>query len=184
LNGMTDEPRVGRIPVLVITGPVGAGKSTTASALSEVLAPSGIRHAVIDQDSLRWVYPRPEGDPFGTRMGLRNLAAIWPNLRDAGIDCLIMADVVEDRDQVADYEHAMPGADVTIIRLDVPMSLIVRRLEDRESETTIDWYRHRAPELQGIMERGRVEDLLIAVGERTPPEVATEIAARTGLLPR
>ena len=170
------------IPALVITGPVGAGKSTTANALSELLGQRGIRHAVIDQDYLRWVHPHPEGDRFGMRLGLRNLAAIWPNLRATGLDCVILADVVEDRAQVAEYEAAMPGTAVTVVRLDVPMSIIVHRLEGRESDSTIDWYRHRAPELQGIMERGRVEDLLIDVGARPPHDVAREIARRAGLV--
>jgi energy-coupling factor transporter ATP-binding protein EcfA2 len=170
------------IPALVITGPVGAGKSTTASALSELLSQHEIRHAVIDEDYLRWVYPHPEGDRFGMQLGLRNLAAIWPNLRETGLACIILADVVEDRAQVAEYEAAMPGTTVTVVRLDVPMPIIIRRLEGRESDTTIDWYRHRAPELQGIMERGRVEDLLIDVGDRPPHDVAREIALRTHLL--
>jgi predicted kinase len=89
---------------------------------------------------------------------------------------------VENRAQRAEYERAMPGTDVTIIRLNVPLAVIVRRLEGRESDASIDWYRHRAPELQGIMERGEVEDVLIDVGERTPREVAAEIADRMGLV--
>jgi chloramphenicol 3-O-phosphotransferase len=138
---------------------------------------------MIDQDYLRWVYPEPDGDPFAAQLGYRNLAAIWPNLRDVGVSCVVIADVVEDRLQRAEYERAMPGTAVTIIRLDVPMPLIVRRLEGRESDTSIDWYRHRAPELHGIMERGQVEDMLIDVGERAPHEVAAEIAERMGLVP-
>ena len=172
----------GTIPVLVITGPVGAGKSTVAAALSGVLEAHAVPHAMIDQDHLRWVWPNPPGDRFAVRLGLRNLAAIWPNYRASGIDCLILADVVEDRAQVDDYEAVLPGARVSVVRLDVPLPLILRRLEGRESAATIDWYRHRAPELQGIMERGQVEDLLVDVGERAPHDVALEIARRTGLV--
>jgi energy-coupling factor transporter ATP-binding protein EcfA2 len=170
------------IPALVITGPVGAGKSTVAAALSALLEERGVRHAMIDQDRLRWIVPNPPGDAFAAAFGYRNLAAIWPNYRAAGIDCLILADVVEDRAQVAEYERAMPGAAVTIIRLDVPMTLIIRRLERRERPGTIDWYRNRAPELQEIMERNAVADLVIDVGERSPDEAAREIAERTGLV--
>jgi chloramphenicol 3-O-phosphotransferase len=171
------------IPALVITGPVGAGKSTVAAALSALLEERGVRHAMIDQDHLRWIVPSPPGDAFAAAFGYRNLAAIWPNYRAAGIDCLILADVVEDRPQVAEYERAMPGTAVTIVRLDVPMPLILSRLEGRESAATIAWYRNRAPELQGIMERHGVADLVIDVGERTPDEVALEIAMRIGLVP-
>jgi adenylylsulfate kinase len=181
---MTSEGTARTIPALVLTGPVGAGKSTVAGALSDLLTSHEIRHAVIDQDYLRWVHPHPEGDRFGMQLGLRNLAAIWPNLRETGLACILLADVVEERAQIAEYQRAMPGTEVTVIRLDVPLPIILHRLEGRESETTIDWYRHRAPELQGIMERGDVEDMLIDVGERTPQEIAHEIARRTGLLAR
>lgn len=170
------------IPVLVITGPVGAGKSTVAAALSALLERRDVRHAMIDQDHLRWIFPNPPGDPFAAAFGYRNLAAIWPNYRAAGIECLILADVVESRDQVAAYERAMPAAAVTVIRLDVPMALIIQRLERRERPGTIEWYRDRAPELQGIMERNGVADLVIAVGERTPEAVAHEIAVRRGVV--
>lgn len=168
------------VSVLVITGPVGSGKSTVAAAISERLSAIGQRHAVVDQDYLRWVHPEPPDDPFGARLGLRNLAAIWPNFMALEIEALILADVVEDRSQIALYQQAMPGAAVTVVRLDVPMSIIMRRLDGRESASSIDWYRHRAPDLQMIMERNKVEDVLVAVGERTPDEVAAEILQKTG----
>ncbi len=165
-----------RIPVIVVTGPVGAGKSTVAPAISDLLERRNIRHAMIDQDHLRWVYPSPLGDRFAARLGFRNLTAIWPNIRETNPQCMIVANVVEDRESaLADYRRALPGTNVVIVRLDVPMPVILRRLEGRETETTIDWHRKRAPELQGIMERGKVEDVLIDVGERTPHDVALEI---------
>ena len=170
-----------RLPALVVTGPVGAGKSTTMNALSELLQERGIPHAAIDMDCLRWVYPSPPGDPFASQIGWDNLAAIWPNLQTIGPRCVVIADVVERRDQSRQYRAAMPGVDVTVVRLDVPMEVILRRLERRESEQTIDWYRHRAPELQEIMERNRIGDLVINVGDRSPQDIAIEILERAGL---
>src|SRR5699024_1692067 len=108
--------------------------STTIAEMSRLLEEQAIRHAVIDMDYLRWVDPEPDGDQFGARLGYRNLAAIWPNLMDVGIRCVLIADVVESRGQIREYENAMPGASVTIVRLDVPMSELLRRLEGREGE--------------------------------------------------
>lgn len=171
-----------RIPAVVITGPVGSGKSTTMDAISERLERQSILHAAIDMDYLRWVHPHPPGDPFGAQLGYRNLAAIWPNLLGAGTRCVLLADVVESRNQVAEYTSALPGTDVTVVRLDVPLPVVLRRPEGRESESTIAWYRHRAPELQGIMERESVGDIVIDVGERAPADVAQEILKRLHLL--
>jgi chloramphenicol 3-O-phosphotransferase len=170
------------IPVIVVTGPVGAGKSTVAAAISEILERREIRHAMIDQDYLSWVLPSPVGDRFAARLGFRNLAAIWPNIREVEPRCVILATVVEDREQsLADYREALPGTVVTIVRLDVPIPVILERLEGRESADSIEWFRKRAPELQGIMERGRVEDVLIDVGYRSPAEVAEEVVKRLGV---
>lgn len=170
------------IHAIVVTGPVGSGKTSTAAAISDLLGETPITHAMIDMDHLRWVYPNPPGDRFAARLGYRNLAAVWPNLRDAGVTCVILADVVESRGQSREYEAALPGAVVTVARLDVPMIEIARRLHARESDRTIAWYLHRAPELQGIMEREAVGDIVIDVGARPVSDIAREILARTGII--
>lgn len=175
---MADNERQG-IPAVVITGPVGSGKSTTMDAISEQLGRMSLQHAAIDMDYMRRVYPHPEGDPFGAQLGYRNLAAIWPNLQETGVRCVLLA---ESRAQGAEYAIAMPGTDVTVIRLDVPLSIVLQRLEGRESEITIGWYRHRAQELQGIMERENVGDMIIDVADRTPEDLAREILERLHLL--
>lgn len=174
-----------RTPVvaLVVTGPVGSGKTTTAFAIATVLERSGIPHAVVDMDALRNVSPAPAGDPFATRIGYRNLAAIWPHLRAVDPRVVILADVVEHREQVAEYRAALPGTRVVVARLDVPLPLVLERLHARESAATIEWYRRRAPELQAIMERERVADVVIDVGARSPDEVAREILRKLDIPP-
>ena len=168
----------GCLPAVVITGTVGVGKTTVMGAISEVLEGQGIRDAAIDQDALRCVHPQPDGDRFGSRLGLRNLAAIWPNLREVGLGCVLVADVVEDPNQSAQYEEAMPGTTATVVRLVVPMPLILKRLEGRETGESLAWSQHRAPELHGIQERAGVGDVVIHVGERSPAEVSEEILQR------
>lgn len=170
------------IPVIVITGTVGVGKSTVMRALSEALEARGIRHAAIDQDALRMVHPYPDGEPFGATVGYRNLAAIWPNLVGYDVRLMIIADVVEDMaSSCAAYVAAMPGARVTVIRLVVPIPLILRRLERRESGAGLEWHQRRAPELHGIQERENVGDLVINVGERPPHKIAEEIMGKLEL---
>lgn len=170
------------IPVIVVTGPVGAGKSTVMGAMSELLESRGIRHAAIDQDYLRVVHPYPVNEPFGVTVGYRNLAAIWPNLLAYDVRCAFIADVVEDKvSSLAAHGAAMPGATISIVRLNVPMPTILQRLEGRESEIGLDWHRRRAPELQEIMERNNIGDLVIDAGERSPPDIAREILQKVSL---
>ena len=68
---------------------------------------------MIDQDDLRWVYPGEPGDRFNARMGFRNLAVGWTNIRETNPRCVVVADVVEDREQsLRDYRSALPGTHV------------------------------------------------------------------------
>jgi adenylylsulfate kinase len=168
-------------PVIVITGPVGAGKSTVGDALSDLLKEREIAHGVIDVDYLRWCSPAPPNDPFHYQLGLRNLASVGAAYRDAGATCLVVIDVVEHRRQIADYEEAIPGGSVTIVRLRVPMTTIERRLRGRNSGASLAWHLARAPELERIFDENQIEDLAIDCGDRTPAEIAVEIADRMGL---
>lgn len=178
---MTNVAPAHRPHLVVVTGPVGAGKSTTARAVVEELERRGEPGALIDMDYLRWLRPSFPDDRFNSRLGLANLAVMGSNFCEAGARWLVLADVVEHPDDAHLYGDAVPGSVVTVVRLNVPLDLVLTRLEGRESAESMPWYRHRAPELQGIMERTGVGDLVVHVGDRAPDAVAREILAH--LLP-
>ena len=167
------------IPVLVITGPPGVGKTVVAAAMSDLLDGAGVPHAMVDADQLRWSYPAPEHDRFRVGLGLRNLAAVWANYQSEGAGRLILADVVENRSDVDGYRAAIPGAAITVVRLDATLPTIERRLRGRESGASLVWHLRRAAELAPLMERNHVGDLLIATDERAVQDVARETLART-----
>ena len=168
------------VPVLVVTGPVGVGKTSVALALSSVLGEMGVAHAVADMDWLRWCYPHPRDDPFHIELGLRNLAAVWGNYRAAGARRLVLADVVETRATLDTYRAAIPGANILVVRLTAALTTIIHRLEERESGASLIWHSQRAAELLAQMEERRLEDILVQTEERTVMEVAREILDRAG----
>lgn len=159
--------------VVVITGPVGAGKSTSMQALAELLAQRGESVAAIDLDSLRALWPENPDDPFHTRLGLTNLSATWPHFAERGARWLLLTDIVEHPDQRSDYEGAIPGALTVILRLDVPLDRVHERLRRRESGESLAWHLHRSDELHQIMTERGVGDIIIAVDDQAPPQVAT-----------
>jgi predicted kinase len=173
----------GAIPVVVITGPIGVGKTTVAQTLGHLLAAGDVPHAVIDMDWLRDSWPQPAGDRFNTRLGYRNLADVARNARAAGSDRFVIADVVETRDQRARYAEAIPGAEVTVVRLTVDPAVNAERIARRANGDDDPWEVARAAELVGIMEGNDVADLLVDSTGRPPREVAREIAIRLGWLP-
>jgi adenylylsulfate kinase-like enzyme len=159
--------------VLLITGPVGVGKTTVAFEVSELLEAEGIPHAVVDMDGLTWCFPRPPQDR------LRNLAAVWANYRAAGASRLVLARVIETRSQLDAYRAAVPSATIVVVRLKAPLAVLAARIRQREVGSGLARHLSRAAELAELMERERVEDYLVETAGRAVAEIAQEILNRS-----
>jgi adenylylsulfate kinase len=85
------------VRTLLITGPVGVGKTTVAEAIGDQLSKTGTPHAVVDLDWLSKCWPAPSSDPFHFELQLRNLRAVTRNCAKAGARRLVLAGVVESR---------------------------------------------------------------------------------------
>jgi adenylylsulfate kinase-like enzyme len=168
-----------QVPLLIITGPVGVGKTTVAGEVSEQLAAAGVAHAFVDIDSLRWCYPRPADDRFRIQLAMRNLASLWPNFRAAGATHLVAADVIESRAELRRFETAIPQALITVVRLRASVEVLWQRVAQRELGSGRDWHLRRAAELAAQMERDAVEDLLVETDGRAIAEIAGEIVLHT-----
>jgi adenylylsulfate kinase len=166
--------------VLVITGPVGVGKTAVAGALSVLLEQTGIPHALIDMDWLRWCDPVPSDDPFHMALGLQNLAAIWSNYQAVGAMRLILVDIVEAREALAEYHAAIPDASIVVVRLQATLPTILQRLRGRETGASLTWHEQRADELARLMAEQAVEDLRVQTEGKTVEEIARELLTRTG----
>lgn len=168
------------VPVLVITGPVGVGKTTVAYEAGSLLEAAGVAHAGVDLDALSWCWPPPPDDRFNARLVLRNLAAVWANYAAAGAERLILAWVIEAREELVGIREAVPGARITTVRLRAANAALLARVEGRELGAGREWHLRRAVELAALMERRRVEDYLIETDGRDVTEVAREVLHRVG----
>ena len=74
-----------KVPLLLITGTVGVGKSSVADEVFEILKARGNPVALINLDELGYAHPKPEDDPYQLRLRLKNLAAVWPNYCEIGV---------------------------------------------------------------------------------------------------
>lgn len=170
------------VPTLIVTGPVGVGKTRVAYEIASLLEVAGLPHACIDMDTLRSCYPRPGDDRFNIALGLRNLAAVWENCRLAGATHLILADVVESPDERAAYRAAVPGAALTIARLRASLPTLAERIDGRETGVGHEWHINRAAELAAQMDRAQVEDFVVETDDRAVTAIAQEIIDRSGWL--
>lgn len=165
---------------IIFTGPVGSGKSTTAKALAEHLENNDISCALIDMDALSWFHPTPSDDPFGSEVGFRHLRLMTDTYRAMGIPLLILADVIEI--SADNHQQAMPDYRVLTVRLDVAFDRLEDRLRAREPEAQVPWHLNRAKELQAIMVRNGVGDIVQRVEDESPEEIANEMARRLDLI--
>ncbi|MEV6635421.1 hypothetical protein AB0M54_32185 [Actinoplanes sp. NPDC051470] len=166
---------------LLINGTVGSGKTSTADALGDLLAGDEVPHAVIDMDWLRRAWPSPPGDPFRSDLALRNLAAVAANFREAGARRLVVAGVIEERDERDDYQAAL-GLPLRVCRLRVDLATVRDRLIRRHTgdDAGLRWHLDRSGELDAILERAGTEDFVVDAGDRPVAGVAAAIRKAAG----
>lgn len=167
------------VPTVLVTGTVGSGKTAVADEIAVLLREQDIRHALLDLDFLCVASPAAD-DPYGEELMLKNLAAVWPNFRALGIDYLVLARVIEDRDQLARYMEAVPEADIKIVRLTAPPQLVQERLKKREVGSFCDHLWQRSQELAPILDAAGVEDFVVVNDGRPVRDVAEETMSTLG----
>jgi adenylylsulfate kinase-like enzyme len=157
------EPTESAPTALLIIGTVGSGKTSVARAISDLLAERDVPHAVVDLDALRESWPSPSDDRFNMAMELQNLACVARNYLDAGAQRLVLAGVVERREDLTRYREAV-GTELKVCRLEVGLESVRERLHRRhavESPSALRWHLDRCGELESILAEAGVEDFTV-----------------------
>jgi predicted kinase len=170
------------VPVLVVTGPVGVGKSTVAAEAARLLRAANVPHAVIDLAGIGTCWPTPADDPWNERLAHRNLACMWANFRTAGADRLLLTRVLEARSLLQHVVEAVPGAEVTVVRLRAPLEVLQARIRSREAAADPGWFLGAAAYTAEVLETAGVEDHLVDNQDRSVGEVAEEVLRLVGWL--
>jgi predicted kinase len=171
------------IPTILITGPVGSGKTTVAFEASAQLEAAGIAHALVDADELDRLFPAPPGDPHKMELTQRNLAAVWENLSGAGAPRLILTMVAQSLERELPWVHAaVPGAQITMVRLRTSESTLLERVRRREVGSGEAYHARRSVEQARSMAREAEGEKVIVVETtgRQVVDIAREVLARCG----
>jgi predicted kinase len=168
---------------VVLSGTVGAGKSTVATALVDELLARGYRATSIEVDELAHRGPpSPIDDPFNERAVVRELESVVPNLRELGIEVLVLPRVVETQSQRQAYADALAGP-LRVVRLDASADTRRRRLVERhDAGPDRDWHLARTDVLADALLTCGAEDLSVTNEGRPASVVAAQIAEALGLL--
>lgn len=169
--------------VLLVTGPVGVGKTAVVHEAHRLLTAARIPHAAVVLETLDMSWPVRGDDELTERVAYRNLSCVWANFAVAGAERLLLERVLEQRSQLRDLEAAIPGADVTVVRLRAPLPVVERRILDREPHAASGWHLGAARWLTPRMDVWAVEDHLVDNGDRPLGEVAREVLRVAGWLP-
>ncbi|MDQ3962843.1 MAG: hypothetical protein M3277_02870 [Actinomycetota bacterium] len=171
------------VPVLVVTGTIGVGKTAIAMTMSEILHDRGIRHGLLEVDWLGEVFPAPyPDDPYSTRFAMKNLAAIWPHYLDVGITRAIVTMTIENQQELDDLKAALPSGEVIVVRLEASPETRAERIKRRELGTLLDHFLAKTGPLAQHMERFEIGDLVVQNDNQSPQAVANEILRRVGWL--
>jgi adenylylsulfate kinase len=166
------------VPVLLLNGTVGSGKTTLAWEISDVLSACEVPHAALDGDGFRASWPVTSR--WNEDLLFESIAAVWPVQRAHGAERLVIAMVVEDPTDLDRYRAAIPGADITVCRLVAPDDTYRRRITNRmPAGPSRDWHLHRTTELHDILERAGIDDFVV-VNDGAIREVALEVLRRAG----
>ena len=169
------------VPVLVITGTMGSGKTTMLGEASDLLTTRGIAHAAVDLDALGMGHlPEPAHD-----LPYRNLSSVWQNYAAAGAARVLIAEAVEHAGELDRIRESVPGARIIVCRLTAPLATMRRRVSQREPGLGHDAFVRRVAELEAVIDAARVEDFSLVTDEgRSITDVALEMLASANWIPR
>ena len=166
------------IPLLVINGPVGVGKTAIGNEVSNWLSRQRISHSFVDIDALAATYPRAPDDRFGDRLALRNLRDVWANCAAAGSRNLIVARVVETQHDLEEIQRAVPGSKPLVCQLRAGDASLIERVRTRELGSGRERHETRALELAKSLPAAAPADFVVDTEGRSVPDIADEIVDR------
>lgn len=162
--------------ILVISGPAGVGKSTTAFEVSYRLQAADVDHVLIDTDELDRIYPVPVDLSDVTE---RNLAVMWGTFVARGARRLILVGVYLDRVSERDWvRRAIPDAAIRCVRLVASDATLTDRVDRREIGSGRDEQLERTRRQVAAIDADRRESITIIVTDGLAVEdIAQQILA-------
>jgi hypothetical protein len=164
--------------VLIITGSMGAGKTSVLAEASDILALRHIVHAAIDLDALGLAHLLSAAGNDGVMY--RNLQSVCGNYSSLGVTRLLLARAVESREEMELCRSVVASQSTAVCRLTASLGEMQQRVRTRESGVLQRQYVDRVATLDAILDRARLEDFTIINEDRSLNDVAQEMLIRAG----
>jgi predicted ABC-type ATPase len=164
--------------LLIITGTMGAGKTSVLGEASDILALRGIVHAAIDLDALGLAHLPSAADGDGVMY--RNLQSVCENYSSLGVKRLLLARAIEDCAELERCRGIVAASNTAVCRLTASIETMKQRVKQRESGVSRGNYVARVAKLNTILERAQLENFAITNENRQLNEVAHELLLKAG----
>ena len=159
--------------MLIITGSMGAGKTSVLAEASDILSLRQIVHAAIDLDSLGLAH-LPSADGTDSVM-YRNLESVCGNYAASGVTRLLLARAMEDRAELELCQSIVSAANTPFAVLSPALQRCSNASKVRESGMLQQQYVDRVAILDAILNRAALEDFVVVNENRSLNEVAQEM---------
>jgi hypothetical protein len=164
--------------LLIITGAMGAGKTSVLGEASDILALRHIAHAAIDLDALGLAHLPSAASNDGVMY--RNLQSVCKNYASLGVSRLLLARAMEDRAELELCRDVVSATNTVVCRLTASIEAMQQRVKMRESGVSQRKYVARVAKLNAILDRARLEDFIVTSENRSLTEVALEMLVNAG----
>jgi len=164
--------------LLIITGSMGAGKTSVLAEASDILALRHIVHAAIDLDALGLAH-LPSAASTDDVMS-RNLQSVCENYAALGVTRLLVARAMETREELDLCHTTVSAARTTICRLTAGIATMQQRVRMRETGVLQAQFVERVAILDAILDRAQLEDFAVINENRSINDVAQEMLMKAG----
>lgn len=167
--------------MLIITGTMGAGKTSVLAEASDILALRHVPHAAIDLDALGLAYLPSLAE--NNAVMYRNLQCVCKNYAAIGVERLLLARAMEGHAELELCRGIISATNTVVCRLTATIEAMEQRVKMRESGALQRDYVARVTELNAILDRARLEDFTLSNENRSLTDVAHEMLVESGWIP-
>ncbi|HEX8837974.1 MAG TPA: hypothetical protein VF748_13615 [Candidatus Acidoferrum sp.] len=163
------------VSLLIITGTMGAGKTSILGEASDILTQRQVVHAAIDVDALGLAHlPSVIREDEAMYSNLRSVCKNYINL---GIERFLMARVLESRSELDICRCAISATSTIVCRLTETME---QRVRMRELGMLQRKYVSRVAELNSALDNVQLENFAVVNDDRSLTAVAHEVLFKAG----
>jgi hypothetical protein len=130
------------------------------AACSELLAEAEVPHAAVCLSDIGGLRPPPADDEWNERVAHRNLAASGATSRGPERNVCYSSRLLEARSLLGRIETAVPGAQMTVVRLRAPLAVLRERIAVRDAPEPA-WFLGAAERLDGVFETAGVDNFAV-----------------------